>query len=103
MLRDTGMIGVELHLNNQPNERRRKWRKACFKLLAVLGMVMLMLLPVTTVGAKDLSGDLEIFPWSGRRGPALEALIKLYKGRHPNVNVINATVTGGRASTPRLF
>jgi glucose/mannose transport system substrate-binding protein len=71
-------------------------RKTCFKLLAVLGIAMLMLLPVTTVGAKDLSGDLEIFSWwAGDEGPALEALIKLYKGRHPNVNVINATVTGG--------
>ena len=71
-------------------------RKACFKLLAVLIMATLVLLPVTTVGAKDLSGELEIFSWwAGDEGPALEALIKLYIGRHPNVKVINATVTGG--------
>jgi glucose/mannose transport system substrate-binding protein len=71
-------------------------RKACFKLLAVLGMAVLMFLPGTTVCAKDLSGELEIFSWwAGDEGPALEALIELYKGRHPKVTVINATVTGG--------
>ena len=71
-------------------------RNACFKLLVVLGMAVVMLLPVTDVGAEDLSGDLEIFSWwAGDEGPALEALIKLYKERYPDVNVVNATVTGG--------
>lgn len=66
------------------------------KMLIVLVMTMLMLLPVTTTWAKDLSGDLEIFSWwAGDEGPALEALITIYKQRHPNVNVVNATVTGG--------
>jgi glucose/mannose transport system substrate-binding protein len=68
----------------------------CFKLLAALAVAVLMLLPVSSVCAKDLSGTLEIFSWwAGDEGPALEALIKLYKERHPNVTVVNATVTGG--------
>ncbi|MBG0788964.1 MAG: extracellular solute-binding protein [Desulfovibrionaceae bacterium] len=40
--------------------------------------------------------DLEIFSWwAGDEGPALEALIDIYKAQNPTVNVINATVTGG--------
>ena len=46
--------------------------------------------------SKDLSGQLEIFSWwAGDEGPALQALIDLYKKENPNVEVINATVTGG--------
>lgn len=42
------------------------------------------------------SGRLEIFSWwAGDEGPALEALINLFKQRHPNVTVENATVAGG--------
>ena len=42
------------------------------------------------------SGKLEIFSWwAGDEGPALEALIDLYNERNPQVEVINATVTGG--------
>lgn len=42
------------------------------------------------------TGKLEIFSWwAGDEGPALEALIRLYKQKYPGVEVINATVTGG--------
>ncbi|HEX2619187.1 MAG TPA: hypothetical protein VHL11_03540, partial [Phototrophicaceae bacterium] len=42
------------------------------------------------------NGALEIFSWwAGDEGPALEALIKLYNSHYPDVQVINATVTGG--------
>lgn len=45
---------------------------------------------------KDLSGELEIFSWwAGNEGPALQALIDLYEKKYPDVDVINATVTGG--------
>ncbi|ADK82499.1 ABC transporter substrate-binding protein [Sediminispirochaeta smaragdinae] len=45
---------------------------------------------------KAPSGDLELFSWwAGDEAPALEALIKVYESKYPNVNVINATVTGG--------
>lgn len=41
-------------------------------------------------------GDLEIFSWwAGDEGPALAALIKVFERDNPNVNLINATVTGG--------
>ncbi|MCH3918711.1 MAG: ABC transporter substrate-binding protein [Spirochaetia bacterium] len=41
-------------------------------------------------------GDLEIFSWwAGDEGPALKALIGKFNARYPQVNLINATVTGG--------
>jgi glucose/mannose transport system substrate-binding protein len=50
------------------------------------------------VAAQDETpgGVLEIFSWwAGDEGPALEALIALYNSYYPDVEVINATVTGG--------
>ncbi|TVR21255.1 MAG: carbohydrate ABC transporter substrate-binding protein [Anaerolineaceae bacterium] len=50
----------------------------------------------------ELSGELEIFSWwAGDEAPALEALIALYNEMHPNVEVINATVTGGSGVNAR--
>jgi len=63
--------------------------------LAVAALFMLFA-GSTAVGAKDLSGKLEIFSWwAGDEGPALQALIDLYSKENPNVEVVNATVTGG--------
>lgn len=53
---------------------------------------------VGDVAAQDETpgGVLEIFSWwAGDEGPALEALIALYNANYPEVEVINATVTGG--------
>jgi glucose/mannose transport system substrate-binding protein len=48
------------------------------------------------------SGELEIFSWwAGDEGPALEALIALYSAQYPDVQVINATVTGGSGVNAR--
>src|SRR6056297_563519 len=42
------------------------------------------------------SGELEIFSWwAGDEAPALNALIDLYNDKYSQVEVINATVTGG--------
>ena len=71
-------------------------RKLFAKWLVIWAVVVLTLPLGSTVLAKDLFGELEIFSWwAGDEGPALEALINLYKKRHPNVKVVNATVTGG--------
>jgi glucose/mannose transport system substrate-binding protein len=67
-------------------------------------MVAVFLVPTTGTSAQDgeLSGELEIFSWwAGDEGPALEALIELYEQEHPNVEVINATVTGGSGVNAR--
>lgn len=72
-------------------------KKITLSLLAVL-IVGLLGTSIVAAGASndDLSGELEIFSWwAGNEGPALEALIDLYEERHPDVEVINATVTGG--------
>ena len=69
------------------------------QLLAVCCVFAAMFMLVggsTTASAKELSGQLEIFSWwAGDEGPALQALIDLYSKAHPQVEVVNATVTGG--------
>lgn len=65
------------------------------KLVFVLAAVLVLgVMPAQA--ASTLSGELEIFSWwAGDEGPALEALIDLYKKENPKVKVLNATVTGG--------
>ncbi len=66
-------------------------------LAKVLGALMIFaFMAVPTLQAKELDGKLEIFSWwAGDEGPALQALIDLYSKENPNVEVVNATVTGG--------
>lgn len=48
------------------------------------------------------AGKLEIFSWwSGDEGPALDALVKLYKQKYPGVTVDNATVSGGAGTNAK--
>lgn len=69
--------------------------KKLFKMVAALTALCFLGI-FQTAQAKELTGELEIFSWwAGDEGPALEALIDVYKGKHPGVEVINATVTGG--------
>jgi glucose/mannose transport system substrate-binding protein len=65
--------------------------------IALIAVLLLMLGLVGAVTAQDApSGRLEIFSWwAGDEGPALEALIELYSSQYPDVEVVNATVTGG--------
>lgn len=65
---------------------------------------LLLTLAALALGTAGLaqSGKLEIFSWwAGDEGPALQALFDLYKKRYPNVEVINATVTGGAGVNAR--
>ena len=65
--------------------------RRCFVMLAAL-----------MFGLATAQGELEIFSWwAGDEGPALEALIELYEAQHPDVDVINATVTGGSGVNAR--
>ncbi|WP_034334584.1 ABC transporter substrate-binding protein [Deinococcus misasensis] len=65
----------------------------------VLAAVTVSLLAAS---AAAQSKQLEIFSWwAGDEGPALEALIKQYKAKYPNVDVQNATVTGGSGVNAR--
>ncbi|RLE39375.1 carbohydrate ABC transporter substrate-binding protein [Candidatus Acetothermia bacterium] len=70
-----------------------------FMKLATIILVTIGLLALTGAvfaDQKKLTGKLEIFSWwAGDEGPALQALIDLYKAQHPDVQVINATVAGG--------
>ncbi len=50
----------------------------------------------STAVAAAPKGEVEIFSWwAGDEGPALEALIKAFEAKYPDIKVINATVTGG--------
>lgn len=73
------------------------------RLVSVGVMLALMLIAVApSLAQGDLSGELEIFSWwAGDEGPALEALIAKYNELYPNVEVINATVTGGSGVNAR--
>ncbi len=73
--------------------------KSRFSILLVLGLLLTL---VGGVLAQDTAGELEIFSWwAGDEGPALEALIELYSEQNPDVEVINATVTGGSGVNAR--
>ncbi|PJF36906.1 MAG: ABC transporter substrate-binding protein [Candidatus Thermofonsia Clade 1 bacterium] len=62
---------------------------------------VLVFATIGTVAAQG-GGKLEIFSWwAGDEGPALESLIKLYNQKYNNVEVINATVTGGAGVAAR--
>lgn len=70
-------------------------KRTILSVFFAIAAAMLLLGPQTTRAA-DLSGQMEIFTWwAGDEGPALQALIDLYNKKHPGVELINATVTGG--------
>ena len=71
-------------------------------LLVVLVIALLSVFGVVSAQDEAPSGELEIFSWwAGDEGPALEALIALYASQYPDVQVINATVTGGSGVNAR--
>lgn len=56
----------------------------------------------TAQAQAKLSGKLEIYSWwAGAEAPALDALIKLYSTKYPDVKVTNATVAGGSGVNAR--
>ena len=65
----------------------------------LLGLVLFGLFAAYSLAGQN---KLEIFSWwAGDEGPALEALIKQYNKLYPNVQVTNATVTGGSGVNAR--
>lgn len=71
-------------------------RKAVCSICVLTASVFLLVAVAPMLASAELTGKLEIFSWwAGDEGPALEALINIYKKQNPKVEVINATVTGG--------
>ena len=66
-------------------------------------MRKLLILLAALVGSIVVAqNQLEIFSWwAGDEGPALEALIEQFNADHPDIEVINATVTGGAGVNAR--
>jgi glucose/mannose transport system substrate-binding protein len=59
---------------------------------------------VALIGAVSVQAQqkLEIFSWwAGDEGPALQALLDKYNALYPNIDVVNATVTGGSGVNAR--
>lgn len=68
--------------------------KAVTRMLSVLLCAAFLTVAAAPAFAADT--ELEIFSWwAGDEGPALEALIEVYKKQNPGVKVINAAITGG--------
>jgi glucose/mannose transport system substrate-binding protein len=78
-------------------------RKRVLSILIASLMLVAMLAPLgANAQDSELSGQLEVFTWwAGDEGPALEALLALYSTQHPNVEVINAAVSGGSGTNAR--
>lgn len=57
----------------------------------------------TTAASEKPSGKLEIFSWwtAGGEAEGLSAIISVYKGLYPDVEVVNATVAGGAGTNAK--
>ena len=78
--------------------------KRLFILLTLLIMVSAVIAPsMTTAQDDELSGQVEIFTWwaGSDGGPAIDALYALYNEQHPNVEIVNAVVTGGAGTNAK--
>ena len=70
-------------------------------------VVVLMIAPLLLAGCggseKAGSGKLEIFSWwtAGGEADGLAEMIKIYSGKYPDVEFINATVAGGAGSNAK--
>ncbi|WP_019585318.1 ABC transporter substrate-binding protein [Deinococcus apachensis] len=63
---------------------------------------LLIAAALAVTGTAAAAGKLEIFSWwSGDEGPALDALVKLYKQKYPTVDLVNATVAGGAGTNAK--
>lgn len=63
---------------------------------------LLIAASLAVTGTAAAAGKLEIFSWwSGDEGPALDALVKLYKQKYPTVDLVNATVAGGAGTNAK--
>lgn len=77
-------------------------KKRLFASFVAVMLLVAMVAPGLVAAQEAPSGSLEIFSWwAGDEGPALEALIALYGEQYPDVEVINAAVTGGAGGNAR--
>ncbi len=73
------------------------------KFMYLLLVLVLAMGSLSVVSAQDdVSGQFEIFSWwAGDEGPAKDALIAEFEAQNPNIEVIDATVTGGSGVNAR--
>ena len=70
-------------------------------------VIVLMIAPLLLAGCggseKAGSGKLEIFSWwtAGGEADGLAEMFRIYSGKYPDVEVINATVAGGAGTNAK--
>jgi glucose/mannose transport system substrate-binding protein len=72
-------------------------------LLVVVLIVVPLLLAGCGGGEKAGTGKVEVFSWwtAGGEADGLNAMIKLYNEKYPNIEFVNATVAGGAGSNAK--
>jgi len=84
-------------------------RNICYAVMAVLLVVSLAVAacgpeePAQPTTAPVAGGELEIFSWwtAGGEAEGLNAMFGVFGAKHPNVEIINATVAGGAGSNAK--
>ena len=75
------------------------------KFVSVLSMAVVLTfsLALTACGGGGKSNKLEIFSWwtVGGEGEGLKALFTIYQKQYPNVQIVNATVSGGAGTNAK--
>jgi len=72
-------------------------KRVLFGMVAVLLVAAMLLTACGKPKEAKLGGKLEIFSWwtAGGEAEGLNAMFKIYAAKHPDVEIINATVAGG--------
>jgi glucose/mannose transport system substrate-binding protein len=77
--------------------------KKLYLLVAVMLIAPLLVTACGGTGEKAGSGKLEIYSWwtAGGEADGLAEMFKIYSGKYPDVEIINATVAGGAGSNAK--
>jgi glucose/mannose transport system substrate-binding protein len=106
----TSAAGVKFCLFQQIFKGGRSMVKKQWYFVMVLMVVASLLLAAcqttptaTPASSAKPSGKLEIFSWwtAGGEAEGLNAIINVYKGLYPDVEVVNATVAGGAGTNAK--
>lgn len=78
-------------------------KRSLYGLLVVVMIASLLLAACGPAEKKAGEGQLEIFSWwtAGGEADGLNAMYGIYKGKYPNVEIINATVAGGAGTNAK--
>src|SRR4030067_3873603 len=92
------IILIARTISNTDKEKNKMSKKMWYSLMAVLMLTMLVL---SACGGG--ANKVEVFSWwtGGGEAAGLEAMIKVFNAKNPNVEFINAAVAGGAGTNAR--